>query len=100
VEARRGGDKRSERSPREEVFRATFEEKCGTCHLLGIVTEYAPSPDVWKPILRRMGTKSPGFLSEEEALSIEPYILSLKRDRFSEEFPHSTVFTGLGAECN
>jgi len=89
-----------DRNPYAERSRFIFEEKCGSCHLLSIVLEYDARSKTWRPILERMGDKSPEFLPVEEALFIEPYLLSLDKKDFSIEFPHSFSFREIADECN
>ena len=75
---------------RQRIF---FERKCGLCHTLSIVLQPYLQHKDWKPILERMGHKTPHFLSLEQALSLAPLIEDLRLDpeAFASEFPHATM---------
>ena len=63
----------------------TFERKCGQCHELGL-----NSPSVDADTVSRMGEKVPGWIGEEEALSVGRYLGTLPTDsrEFAARFPH------------
>jgi len=84
----------------QDAMRVLYETRCVQCHTLDIILLPQIPDSAWVDILIRMGEKSPWLISAQEALEMEPWILSMRRDpnRFRHEVPHQTRSLFFGKE--
>lgn len=69
-----------------------FETACAQCHTLDVALLPGIEDASWPAILARMAAKAPAVISEDEARSLAPWILAMRRDpdRFRHLVPHNS----------
>ena len=55
-------------------LKATFEQKCSTCHTVDRATSRQETREAWTALVKKMQAKQPGVISDAEATKIVDFL--------------------------